>query len=170
MIKLLFWCMISIPEGPPFLVYKNKEKGYKLEDVKDRQLRFYRMPLFLYVTFFVLPFLVYYWGTQLENDTVEVTTTEWEISMVIFLFLIKQISRAYLRIQQYNKTVEVKKKLKFKGLLAILFVINYIFVSVFGLYHSFTDHQPVFAWAIFSCYLILLFVVIQINDFHYILN
>lgn len=162
--SFMFWMMMTVPEGPPFLVYQ-KKRGYVLESIGG--IEFYRMPLFLYLSYFVLGLIIYYWRLQLENDAVEITTVEWETSMVVLCVFISQASRSYLTARFINQSRGKKARIipRLKIVLGVIFFLCvYLLTSVFGLYHSFTDHHPVFAWAMFSCYLFFLFVIIQQDD------
>lgn len=169
MLQILFWLMLTVPEGPPFLSYKNRRGGYVLEDVvKDvNTIDLYRLPLLIYIAYVLLGLSIYYWRIQLENDAVELTTVEWEVSMVVMCFFIKQATRTYLKTQFINKSNAAKGKIIRKGPIvfaAIIFLVIYILTSVFGLYHAYTDHHPVFAWVLFSFMLFFLFVLLQQED------
>jgi hypothetical protein len=125
------------------------------------------LPPILYLLFVLMALVIYYWRLQLDNSNTQITTLEWEISMIIFITLLKQKTKQYLK-QSSNTTYEPKNKNnknKWLWLEYTIYIINYILVSVFGLYDTFTDHHPVFAWGLFSGYLLFCILIIYTNGY-----
>lgn len=122
-----------------------------------------------WVSFMILGCLAFYWWVQLNPDQADqLRIKEWEVSMMVFILYIRIGCVQYIKYKikkrgEKGNGIVAPAPLKrlYKIILAILFLINYILVSVYGLYHTTGEtHHPIFAWVLFSCYLLLFLIKI----------